>query len=119
MTVNGMAELQEVFTDARAYGARLAHMLASSGLPHDVQQAWAELIPLMTLAQLQHVEVLLRARMNAEVQHEFEDAFLEIRAEIAKHTLAVAGAEHSAHVALDDIEHQLDALERAGGKRST
>lgn len=117
MAVNGMAQLQEVFTDARAYGARLAQMLVSSGLPEDVQNAWAALVPFMTIQQLQHFELLLRAHMNGEIQHALEDAFLEIRAEITKHDLAIAGAMHAAHTKLDDIERQLDALERAGGKR--
>ena len=118
MTANGMAELQDVFTDARSYGARLAQLLASSGLPEPVQDAWAALVPSMTLPQLQHFEVLLRAHMDGEIQHELEDAFLEIRAEITKHDLALAGATHAAHVELDALERQLDALERAGGKRN-
>lgn len=117
MTVNGMAQLQQVFTDARAYGARLAEMLTASMLPEDVQRAWATLVPSMTLAQMQHFELLLRAHMNGEIQHELEDAFLEIRAEIVKHDLAVAGAAHKAHSAFDALERQIDALERAGGRK--
>lgn len=118
MTANGMAQLQDVFTDARAYGARLAQLLVSSTLPEDVQQAWAALVPSMTLSQMQHFELLLRAHMNGAVVHELEDAFLEIRAEIAKHDLSIAGATHKAHSELDALEKQLDALERAGGKRT-
>lgn len=118
MAVNGMAQIQEVFSDAKAYGARLAQMLAVSGLPQEVQDAWATLVPSMTFSQLQHFEVLLRAHMEGEIHHALEDVFLEIRAEITKHDLAIAGATHQAHVSLDALEHQLDALERAGGKRS-
>ncbi|MEK9157202.1 MAG: hypothetical protein AAB448_03700 [Patescibacteria group bacterium] len=118
MTVNGMAQLQDVFTDARAYGARLAQLLASSTLPEDVQNAWAALVPSMTLSHMQHFELLLRAHMDGKVQGVLEDAFLEIRAEITKHELATAGATYKAHVELDAIEKQLDALERAGGKRT-
>lgn len=118
MTVNGMAQLQDVFSDARAYGARLAQMLTSSQLPEDVQHAWAALVPHMSLAQMQHFELLLKAHMNGEVVHQLEDAFLEIRAELTRHELATAGAVHKAHVGLDAIEKQLDALERAGGKRT-
>lgn len=117
MTVNGMAQLQDVFTDARAYGARLAQLLASSTLPDDVQNAWAALVPSMTFSQMQHFELLLRAHMDGKIQGELEDVFLEIRSEIMKHELATAGATHKAHVELDAIEKQLDALERAGGRR--
>lgn len=118
MTVNGMASLQEVFTDAKAYGARLAQLLSLSQLPPDVQEAWAALFPSMTLAQMQHFEVLLRAHIDGEIKTGLEDVLLQIQAEITHHDLAVAGATHKAHVALDDIEQQLDALERAGGKRN-
>lgn len=117
MTVNGMSALQDVFTDARAYGARLAQLLASSTLSEDVQHAWAALVPSMTLSQLQHFEVLLRAHIDGKAQQALEDSFLEIRAEMTKHDLALAGASHAAHATLDDIERQVDALERAGGKR--
>ncbi len=117
MTVNGMAQLQDVFTDARAYGARLAQLLASSALPDDVQQAWAALVPSMTLPQLQRFELLLRAHLEGEIQQTLEDSLLEIRAEITKHDLALAGAVHATHAALDDLERQVNALERAGGKR--
>lgn len=112
-----MAALQDVFTDARAYGARLAQLLASSTLPADVQDAWAALVPSMTLPQLQHFELLLRAHIDGQVQQELEDSLLEIRAEITKHDLALAGATHAAHATLDALERQVDALERAGGKR--
>lgn len=118
MQVNGMAKLQDVFTDAHAYGARLAQLLASSTLPEDVQNAWAALVPSMTLPQMQHFELLLRAHMDGVVQDSLEDVFLEIRAEMMKHDLAVSGATHAAHSVLDTIEKQLDALERAGGKRT-
>lgn len=118
MTVNGMAQLEDVFADARAYGARLAQLLSESGLPDDVQDAWASLVPRMNIVQLQHLELLLRAHVNGTIQNELEDAFLEIRAEILKYELATAGATHAAHRAFDDVEHQLDALERAGGKRN-
>lgn len=119
MTTNGMAQFHEVSQDAHAYGARLAQLLASSGLPADVQEAWAALVPAMSIAQLQHFELLLRAHIDGAVHELLEDAFLEIRAEIARHDLATSGAKHAAHVAMDDIERQLDALERAGGKRDT
>ncbi len=118
MTANGMAELQDVFTDAQAYGARLAQLLSASMLPPDVQDAWAALVPAMIIAQLQQFELLLRAHMDGEVHNALEDTFLEIRAEITKHSLAVAGATHKANVALDALEQKIDALERAGGKRS-
>lgn len=118
MTVNGMAQLQDVFSDARAYGARLAQMLTSSQLPEDVQRAWAVLVPHMSLAQMQKFELLLKAHINGEVVHQLEDTFLEIRAELTRHELATAGAVHQAHIGLDAIEKQLDALERAGGKRT-
>jgi uncharacterized protein Yka (UPF0111/DUF47 family) len=118
MTVNGMAAMQDVLADARAYGARLAQMLTSSLLPQEVQDSWAALIPSMTLPQLQHFELLLRAHMNGEAQKLLEDALLEIKAEVTKHDLAIAGRVHAAHRELDVLEREIDALERAGGKKS-
>lgn len=112
-----MAAVQQIYDDAHVYGARLAELLANSGLSEEVQRAWATLVPRMSVAQLQHFETLLRAHVNGLVQHELEDVFLHIKAEQTKHDLATAGVHHAAHTALDDLERQLDALERAGGKR--
>ncbi len=118
MTVNGMASLQAVFTDARSYGARLAQLLSQSQLPLHVQDAWAALLPSMTFSQIQQFEALLRAHIAGEIQHSLEDVLLEMQAQITQHDLSVSGAVHQAHGELDALERQLDALERTGGKRN-
>lgn len=114
---NGVVAMQAVYADAHAYGARLAQMLSVSSFAPSVQDAWATLVPSMTLSELQRLEVLLRADLDKQITHAFEDFFIEIRAEIAKRDLALAGAQHAALRSFDDIEEELQTLERAGGKK--
>ncbi len=107
-----------VLDDARKYGERLAQLLQHSGIPEDTQGAIAVLVPRMSIEQLQLLEKVLLEHLNRQQQSVLEDVILEIKAQMMRKDLANAGTIHAAHASLDALEDELNALERAGGKRN-
>lgn len=109
--------MQRILSDAQAYGARLAQLLDASSLPEEQKEAWIQLIPSMTVEQIQLFELILRKDLDDQARHLLEDALLEIKAQATKRDLAVAAVKHKASTALDDLEDKIDRMERAAGKR--
>ena len=56
-----MGVSQQLLNDAREYGKHIAEMLAASHFTAEEKQAWAVLVPDMTLEQLEKFDALLQA----------------------------------------------------------
>lgn len=96
-------EMQQQMADL---GKRLALLLVSSDLPDEVKQAWADLIPEMTLAQLDKLAGALEKEVSSGVAVQFAD----FRADLSKIESAhQTKVEASQQTALD----QLAALEQS------
>jgi len=101
-----------LLSDARAYGAHLAEMLAASHFSAEEKQAWAELVPLMTATQLGEFDVLLQSDMRAEVRAELEDLLVAIKATLHQRDLSLVAIQEQAHQDFDAVEKELEQLSK-------
>jgi hypothetical protein len=101
-----------LLSDARAYGAHLAEMLAASHFSAEEKQAWAELVPLMTPTQLGKFDALLQDDMQAEVRTELEDLFVTIKAALHQRDLSLVAIQEQAHQDFDAVEKELEQLSK-------
>ena len=95
--------------DARAYGQHLASMLAASHFSVAEKQAWAVLIPDMSLEQLKKFDAVLRADMTAQSTHELEDLNIAITAARHQRDLSMAALETEADQIMAEVQATLEA----------
>lgn len=105
--------LRKITQDAKALGAELAKLLFDSPLPDEEKQAWAALVPFMTVEQLEQFRAMLLSHLERQVFDEAEDVILAIRAEELKRQFAHAQNLANANAGLDKIEAKIEALEGA------
>lgn len=99
-------------SDARAYGAHIAEMLAASHFSAEEKQAWAELVSLMSPEQLSKFDALLRADMQAEVKSDLEDLLIALKAALHQRDLSLAAIKEQAHQDFDAVEKELEQLSK-------
>ncbi len=94
--------------DFKAFGERLALLLASSAFPEKVKQSWAELIPQMDMAQLDRLSKILEQNISEGGENEeFAEQVLEATQQAQQ---AELHAQEEALDSLNEIEKQLDEL---------
>jgi hypothetical protein len=110
---DGQDSFRKVTAEARALGEELARLLERVPLSSEEKDAWAALVPFMTLEELGRFQRLLLSHLERQVFDEAEDIILAMKAEELKRQFAVAHAQHDAEKALDALEAEVDTLEGA------
>lgn len=98
---------QDPDTQLKKLGEHLALLLASTNLPDDVKDAWATLVPEMSIEQLDRLAKILAGHLNSATQVEFKTLTDQLEKAKATHAQQVAEAEAAAQKELDDIEAML------------
>lgn len=99
----------KILAEARDYGQHLAEMLAASHFSKADQEAWAFLIPQMTLEQLKKLENVLLADLANQAKPELEDLIVSMKAAEHQHALSVAAIDETAAQAMDNLERDLSS----------
>lgn len=88
-------------------GEHLALLLASTNLPDDVKDAWATLVPEMSVEQLDRLAKILAGHLNSAMQVEFADLTKQLEQAKTIHAQQAAQAQATAQKELDEIEAML------------
>lgn len=103
-----MDTLPEVLNDARNQGAELADLLAVSRFSKEAQEAFASLIPYMTLSQMERLRTVLLKQAAGEVGEQMEDVLLSMKAAQMKYDFASSHAERDLAEGLQKLEQELE-----------
>ncbi len=88
-------------------GERLALLLAATNLPQEVKKAWVELVPLMTLEQIDAFGKALEANIADLADPDLQKFADSVEAKKARHTQEKQVALEKANASLDEIEKLL------------
>lgn len=86
-------------------------MLQASSFSAEEKAAWAEVLPLLSLEQIDRLSNLLEKNLQTQIAEEFEDTLLKIKAAKTKHDLSASALELRTEKELSAIERELDQLE--------
>lgn len=98
-------DFQEEFEDL---GKRLAYLLAAADIPQEVKEAWATLIPEMTLEQIDKLMVILERYVTSGMSKEFADFKNDVLKIQANHQAKLQKSEDNAMDQLNAIEKTVD-----------
>ncbi len=90
--------------DLKNIGERLALLLASSDMPDDVKEAWAAMIPEMTLEQIDKLASLLASSLGSAAESEVASFVEAVSKAKEEQVVRVKQVEDQAHKELDEIE---------------
>lgn len=91
----------------KALGQRLAGLLAAADLPQEVKEAWAALVPEMSLEQVDKLMVILERYVNSTLSKEFADFKNDVARIQKAYEDRVKQSEDSAMSQLDDLEKMM------------
>jgi hypothetical protein len=107
-----MDSLSRISGSAKEFGEEIAELLNASTFSESEKEAWAALIPGMTIPELERLRGILIRQAEGKVAQEFEQTALELKAASMRHDFAVSHAEHDAMKGIDEILEELEDLER-------
>lgn len=99
--------LQDPNEELKKLGEHLALLLASTNLPDDVKDAWATLVPEMSVEQMGRLGKILVGHLSSATQVEFANLAKQLEEAKETHARKVAEAEATAQKELDEIEAML------------
>lgn len=102
--------LKNIQEDIKAFGVELARLLFDTPLPDIEKQAWAELVPYMTVDELTRFRDMLVSHLERGVFDQTEDTILAMKAEDLRRQFAHAHNQTDVSKALDAIEREVTAL---------
>ena len=110
---NLMPENQEnIEEELKNVGERLALLLAAANMPDDVKQAWAALVPKMSLEQIDRFAKALEQQMVSQGSEEITQLADSIEAIKRKRAEAQKVSNDQAQAALNEIERAIDEAEQ-------
>lgn len=95
---------QDVEQQLQHVGERLALLLASANLPDEMKDAWAALIPEMSLEQLDRLANLLSQSLGDAADTEFQAFVAALKQAKEEQNMLAKKAEEKAMNDLDEIE---------------
>ncbi len=98
---------QDVEQQLQHVGERLALLLAASNLPDDIKDAWAALIPEMSLEQLDRLATILSQSISDTADAEFRAFATALEHAKEEQSMRTKEAEAKAMRDLDEIESML------------
>lgn len=88
-------------------GRELYMLLRASSFTDEQKAAWAEIVPDLSLEQLDRLTVLLKQDLRQQIAEEFEDVFLKLKAAQTKHELSMSALALKTDQELAAIEKEL------------
>lgn len=94
--------------DFEAIGARLAMLLEVANIPEDQKEAWATLIPEMTLAQIDQLTEYLSLTIPDQSKEDMSALIEKLKSIQVEHDSAVTEQQEKTLNALDQIEAEIN-----------
>ncbi len=99
---------KQIEEDLKNVGERLALLLASADMPDDVKDAWAALIPEMSLEQIDRFAKALESNIAVQGSEEMKQFAGSIETIKQKSAEAQKASQDKAMASFDEIEQALD-----------
>lgn len=94
--------------DMKELGKHLALLLAAASMPDEAKEAWAALVPSMTLEQLEKFGTMLEGYIQPNVETPSADFHAALQGIKEKHTQEKDAIANDAMKQMDEIEKELN-----------
>ncbi|MEK7665663.1 MAG: hypothetical protein AAB337_02170 [Patescibacteria group bacterium] len=112
MDLQNMTE-EELKREAQAFGEHLARLLVASSLSDEQKEAWAALVPEMSLDQLGRFAIVLERYVDPAILPEMADLRRQLEAVKADYDAKIAALNNQTQASLKAVMDEVQAIEAA------